>query len=129
MRNHIFVFAIIALSGIFGFTGLSGGKPKVVKEGGILSVSDIQAEPSACKGTITVTGVVARKSRTDSKIFAIVDTSEAKSCKSTGCAKFYLPVSYEGEIPKEWDEVNITGTIVKGVLVATKLDILRHLTL
>ncbi len=129
MKKNIFVFVVITLVGIIGFAGVSSGKPKALKEGGTLSVSDIHADPSAYKGMITVTGVVANKSKTNSKVFAIVDTSEAKTCKSTGCAKFYLPVSYEGEIPKEWDEVNITGTIVKGVLVATKLDILRHLTL
>ncbi len=129
MRKSIFVFVMITLIEIVGFADLSSAKPKALKEGIILSVGDIHADPSAYKGMITVTGVVANKSRTNSKVFAIVDTSEAKTCKTTGCSKFYLPVSYEGEIPKEWDEVNITGTIVKGVLVATKLDILRHLTL
>ncbi len=129
MRKSIFIFMAITLIGIFVFADPSSGQTKAPNEGKILRVSDIHAAPSAYKGAITVTGVVANKSRTNSKVFAIVDTSEAKTCKSTGCAKFYLPVSYEGEIPKEWDEVNITGTIVKGVLVATKLDILRHLTL
>ncbi len=128
MRRNICILAVIALIGIFGFAGLSGGKAKPVKEGGILSVSDIQANPSAYKGTITITGVVAGKSRTDSKVFAIVDTSEAKTCKPTGCAKFYLPVRFEGDMPKEWDEVNIAGMIVKSIFVATRVDILRHLT-
>ncbi len=119
---------MIALVGIFGFASLSGGKAEVIKQGGILSVNDIHGNPSAYKGTITVTGVVARKLRTTSKVFPIVDTSGAKTCKSTGCAKFYLPVSYEGAMPEEWDEVSITGSFVKNIFVATKVDILRHLT-
>ncbi len=118
----------ITLIAIVVFANPSNGQTKAQNEGMILRVSDIHEVPSAYKGAITVTGVVANKSRTNSKVFAIVDTSEAKTCKSTGCAKFYLPVSYEGEIPKEWDEVNITGAIVKGVFLATKVDILRHLT-
>ncbi len=127
MRKNI-CFLVITLVCIFGFASLSGGTAEVVKQGGFLSVNDIHGNPSAYKGTITITGVVARKLRTGSKVFAIVDTSEAKTCKSTGCAKFYLPVSYEGAMPEEWDEVNITGSFVKNIFVATKLDILRHLT-
>ncbi len=129
MKRRIMILGVIGLVAFLGLAGLSNYKPKIVKEGEILSVNDIQADPSAYKGTITITGVVAKKSLTNPKVFAIIDTSEAKSCKSTGCAKFYLPVSYEGAIPKEWDEVQITGAIVKSSFLASKVDILRHLTL
>lgn len=131
MKKYIFVLmAIIFIAGI-AFTGISNGK--TVKEGGILSVNDIQADPSAYKGVITITGVVAGKSHfrgIPSNIFLIIETTEAKICKITGCARFYLPVLYEGEHPKEWDEVNVMGSFAEGKMpfVATKVDVLRHLT-
>ena len=129
MKRYIFALvAIIFIAGI-AFVSFSNGKTKTVKEGGVLSVNDIQADPSAYKGTITINGVVAGISPQDQKLFAIIETSEAKICKITGCAKFYLPVKYEGETPKVWDEVNVTGSFAEGkvLVVATKVGVLRHL--
>ncbi len=55
-------------------------------------------------------------------VFLMVETSEAKICKQIGCARFYLPVKYDGVIPKEWDEVNVTGSFAENgqIFVATK---------
>jgi len=131
MKKYILMLIAIIFVAVVAFTGLSNGKTKTVKEGGILSVNDIQADPFAYKGAITITGVVARKHLSDPKVFAIVETAEAKSCKQTGCAKFYLPVQYEGKTPVEWDEVNVTGSFAEdGQLLfkATKIEVLRHLT-
>lgn len=128
MKRYILaVLAMILTVGMF--VSFSNGKTKVIKEGGVLSVDDVQGDPSAFKGTITVTGVVAGVSNRDKKVFAIVETREAKTCKQTGCAKFYLPVKYEGEMPKEWDEVNVTGSISDGKLLfnAENVEVLRHL--
>lgn len=130
MKRYILALAAIIMAGIV-FINISNGKSKAVKEGGILSVNDIQADPYAYKGSITITGVVAGKVKWDPKIFVIVETSEAKICKQAGCAKFYLPVRYEGEMPKEWDEVNITGSFSEGreiIFKAANVDVLRHLT-
>lgn len=103
---------------------------RTVKEGQVLSIADIQADPFAYTGTITITGVVAGRAAEDQSVFLMVDTTEAKVCKQTGCAKFYLPVRYSGEQPKEWDEIKVTGSFVKGkfLFTAEKADILRHLT-
>jgi hypothetical protein len=117
-------------------TSLHGKAPrlKIANEGQILSVNDIQADPYAYKGAVTITGVVADKSRfrnLPQDVFLIIETSEAKICKITGCAKFYLPVRYEGSHPEEWDEVNITGSFSEDrelIFKATKVDVLRHLT-
>ena len=130
MKKYILAFGIIILIGVVAYSSFSNGKTKAIKTGGILSVNDIQADPSAYKGAITVNGVVATLSKQDPKIFAIIETSEAKLCKQTGCARFYLPVRHEGQIPKVWDEVNVTGSFAeKGrILVATKVEVLRHLT-
>ncbi len=131
MKKFIFAFAaIIFITGI-AFINLGNGKDKTIKADGVLTVNDIQSDPYAYKGTITITGVVAGFSKKDPKVFAVIDTSEAKTCKTTGCARFYLLVRYEGLIPKEWDEVNITGSITKHrgpLFEAAKVDILRHLT-
>jgi len=129
MKKYILGFGIIILIGAVAYSSFSNGKTKTIKAGGILSVNDIQADPSAYQGTITINGVVAVLSKQDTKIFAIIETSEAKLCKQTGCARFYLPVRYEGGIPKVWDEVNVTGSLAeKGrIFVATKVEVLRHL--
>ncbi len=129
MKMYFIGFITITLVTGIALIGLGSGKEKTIKAGGILTVNDIQADPSAYKGTITITGVVAVFSKRDPKTFAIIDTTEAKTCKTTGCARFYLPVTYEGTIPKVWDEVNVTGSFVDGgrFFTATKVDVLRHL--
>ena len=61
MKKYVLtILAIILIAGI-AFVGLSNGKTKTIKEGGILSVNDIQADPFAYKGIITITGVLAKK--------------------------------------------------------------------
>lgn len=128
MKKYIFIFTAISLIAVIGFISLSNGKTKAIKEGKMLSVNDIQADPSAYKGIITINGVVAGISPQDPKVFAIIDTSEAKTCKAIDCTKFYLFVKYEGLVPKVWDEVNVTGSFAGGkVFVATKVEVLRHL--
>lgn len=92
---------------------------KAVNGKQILSIKDIQADPLAYKGKITVTGVVADKSRYEKvppDIFLMVDKLEAKLCKLTSCASFYLPVKFEEGQPKEWEEVNVTGVFAKDKL-------------
>ncbi|RPJ04545.1 MAG: hypothetical protein EHM36_10220 [Deltaproteobacteria bacterium] len=129
MRKYILGFGIAILIGVVAYSSFSNGKTKTMKAGGILGVNDIQADPSAYKGIITITGVMAGTSRQDPKVFAIVDTTEARACKSTGCARFYLSVRYEGPAPRVSDEVNVTGTFFEGgkVFIATKVEVLRHL--
>ncbi|MBF0560161.1 MAG: hypothetical protein HQL08_15435 [Nitrospirae bacterium] len=131
MKRIIYAFGLIALTVGLVFICLGNGKTKSVKESGILSVEDIQADPAAFKGIITLNGVVARMHPSDPKRFAVIETAEAKHCQSVGCAKFFLPVHYEGKLPQIWDEVNITGSLVKQdgyLLKASRVDILRHLT-
>ena len=133
MKKYILALtALILIAGI-AFISLSNGKTKTIKTGGILSVNDISSDPSAYKGAITITGVVADKSRfkVPANVFLMVETSEAKICKQTGCARFYLPVKFEGKMPQEWDEVNVTGSFTEGsglLFVTTKVEVLRHLT-
>ncbi len=129
MKRHYVALAALMLLAIIAACTNSDASKK--KEGSILGVSDVQSDPSSIMGTVVVTGVVARHSEKDKQVFAIVDTDEAKHCKSVSCAKFYLPVRFEGTLPKEWDEVNVTGQIVQqgGLMFqASKMDVVRHLT-
>jgi hypothetical protein len=130
MKRHFFTLAALMLLAFIVFACTNSGAPKK-KESGILGVADFQSEPSLIKGTVVVNGVVARVSEKDNKLFAIIDTEEAKHCESISCARFYLPAHFDGPTPKVWDEVNITGQIVdRGGLMfqASKLDVVRHLT-
>ena len=129
MKKYIFALAAIVITGV-AFAGFSSGMGKKVQTKGVLSVNDIQADPAAFTGVITINGVVASRSKQDPKLFALVDTAEAKLCKTVTCGIFYLPVKYAGNAPKEGDEVNVTGSFGdKGrVFNATRVDILRHLS-
>lgn len=99
-----------------------------------LTINDISADPFGYKGTITITGVVAKTKEVKAPAngFLLIDTTEAKTCKQTGCARFYLPVKYDGQPPTEWDEVKVTGSLSSSgqpVLTATTVNVIRHLEL
>jgi len=130
MKRHTYILGIVVLIvGIFSVSSING-KTKPPSGSGVLSVSDIQADPSAYKGVVTITGVVAQVDPSHPDYFALIETKEAKLCKITGCAKFYLPVQYDGKPPTEWDEVNVTGTFAQdgSLFTATKVEVLKHLT-
>ena len=130
MKKYVITLAAIVITGI-ALAGFSSGMGKKVQTKAALSVNDIQADPAAYTGSITINGVVSGSSKQDPKIFAIIDTAEAKLCKVVTCATFYLPVRYAGNAPKEGDEVNVTGSFGERgrVFNATKVDVLRHLNL
>jgi hypothetical protein len=130
MKKYVLMLIAIIFVAAAAFTGLSNGKARTVKEGGILSVNDIQSDPAAYKGVVTIAGVVSRVLGPAPKTFMLLDTQEAKLCKSTHCARFYLPVQHEGALPNEWDEVNVTGSFVQDgkLFQATKVEVIRHLT-
>jgi len=130
MKRYTLTFVILALVVGIAVTCFGSDTSKTTSKSGLFNVSEVQADPNAYKGLLTITGVVAKFSKEDPKLFAIIDTAEAKHCKSTGCAKFYLPVKFDKQLPKEWDEINATGHLVeKGGLLfeANKIEILRHL--
>ena len=131
MKKYILMLIAVISVAAIAFTGLSNGKTKTVKAGGILSINDIQSDPAAFRGVVTITGVVSRIAGPNPKTFMLVDTHEARSCKSTHCARFYQPVQHEGTLPKEWDEVNVTGSFVQGgeLFQATKVEVIKHLTI
>lgn len=89
-----------------------GAPPRPLTPGAI-HVKDLAADIKGFKGEILVRGVVARFAPKDPQLFAMVDAREARACKSHGCADFYLPVQVEGKLPREWDELDVRGTLVE----------------
>jgi hypothetical protein len=129
-KKYIIALAAIIIAGA-AFAGFSNGASKTIPTKAILSVNDIQADPTAYTGTITINGVVAGISQQDPQLLALLDTAEAKLCKIVTCATFYLSVKHGGNMPKKNDEVNVTGSFdPKGrVFNASKVEVLRHLDL
>lgn len=89
---------------------LLGAAPRPLPPGG-LNVQDVAADPKGFSGLVTVRGVVARFAPNDPTLFALVDSREARACKSTGCGSFYLPVKADGPLPKQWDELDVRGVL------------------
>lgn len=127
-RRSIVIAALVALAA-FGYVSvqlaqqqfpaaaalpdLLGAAPRPLQAGEI-HVQDLAADPKGYQGSILVRGVVARYAPNDANLFALVDVREARLCKSTGCAKFYLPVRIDATVPKpkEWDELDVRGQII-----------------
>lgn len=142
LLKYLFVVVAILFVAELAYFGFGKGKNSTassvnnssassVNNSQALSVQDIQADPTAYTGTITIIGTMAGVDPNNSKVFGLIDTAEAVACKSTGCANFYLPVKYEGTLPKDWDEVKVTGKFVDGgkLFEASKVDVVRHLNL
>lgn len=98
-------------------------------DGDILHVNQVGADPLAYSGTITVTGIMAGFSNSDPSIFGIYDIKELQ-CTTPNCNKLYVPVRYQGAMPKVGDEVRITGSFsqsTQGVLfTAEKIKVVRN---
>ncbi|HIJ81833.1 MAG TPA: hypothetical protein HPP76_09005 [Desulfuromonadales bacterium] len=94
-----------------------------------LQVNQLASDPSAYSGTITVTGIMAGTSPQDPSVFGIFDLKELK-CNTPNCNKIYLPVKSQGTIPRQGDEVLVTGSFLKmndGFLFsATSVKVLRN---
>ena len=94
-----------------------------------LQVNQVAADPSAYSGTITVAGIMAGTSQQDPSVFGIFDIKELQ-CKTPNCNKIYLPVRYQGAMPKPGDEVQVSGsfTQISGsyLFVASNVKVLRN---
>jgi len=106
MKKYIYVVVALVIGAAVAFGMASQGNAKV------LNVNDIGADPAAFTGTITVTGIMAGVSQTDSSIFGIMDIKELQ-CKSANCNKIFIPVKYQGQQPVVGDEVRLTGNFQK----------------
>ena len=115
MKKYVLtILAIILIAGI-AFVSLSNGKTKTIKEDGILSVNDISSDPFAYKGASPsqVLWQTSHASKVPANVFSMVETSEAKICKLTGCARFYLPVKHEGDNQKNGMRLMLREALLK----------------
>jgi len=106
MKKNIIIAVVIAagiaLSYAFFFRGAADA----------LQVNQVASDPSAYSGTITVTGIMAGTSAQDPSIFGIFDIKELQ-CTTPNCNKLYLPVKSQGTMPKQGDEVRVSGSFIK----------------
>jgi hypothetical protein len=106
MKKNILIavalVACIALSYALFFRG----------DASALQVNQVASDPSAYSGTITVTGIMEGTSPQDPSVFGIFDLKELK-CTTPNCNKLYLPVRYQGTMPKPGDEVRVNGSFIQ----------------
>ncbi|MRR07315.1 MAG: hypothetical protein EG828_10305 [Deltaproteobacteria bacterium] len=114
-RSYIIVVAII-IAAVMAYGGCDTEKTKV------LNVRDVQIEPKAYQGTVTIAGIVAYVSPGNPKEFGLIDVADAQSNKPEGQI-FCLPVISKGRVPKRGEAVKVTGQFAgKGIyFVATKV--------
>lgn len=123
MKQKIFIAAAL-------FVGIALAVVITTKSSGdILHVNQVGTDPLAYSGTITVTGIMAGFSTSDPGIFGIYDIKELQ-CTTPNCNKLYVPVRYQGTMPKVGDEILITGSFLKDpkgvVFTAEKLKVVRN---
>lgn len=80
-----------------------------------LSVSDVQHDPFAFAGEITVNGTVASFSPDNPNLFGVMDTGELMQCGRFDCGAWIMPTLYTGnQLPAiaQGDNVVLTGEFV-----------------
>ena len=87
------------------------GKDQPAAADGTLQVKDLESDPSGYKGTIVVRGVVARVSKEEPKLVALIDSREARVCRDLNCANYYLTARVNRDDLNPWDEVDVRGTV------------------
>jgi len=123
MNKYIFIgialLVGIALSYALFFTG----------DANTLQVNQVAADPSAYRGTITVTGIMGGTSPQDSSLFGIFDLKELQ-CTTPNCNKIFLPIKYQGTMPKLGDEVQVSGSFItisgSYLFSATNVKVVRN---
>ncbi len=90
---------------------LGKAQPSLPK--GALQVDDIKSDPKGYTGSILVRGVVAQIDPADPHLVSLIDSREARVCRSLNCAKYYLPIKVKESNLKPWDEVNVRGKMTE----------------
>jgi hypothetical protein len=94
-----------------------------------LQVNQVAADPSAYSGAITVTGIMGAVAQHDPSVFGIFDLKELQ-CTTPNCNKIFLPVKYQGTLPKLGDEVQVSGSfaLISGsyLFTATNVKVIRN---
>ena len=123
---------IIGAASLAIMKGINQTNPTAGSNNRVLTINDIQSDPLAFSGEVTINGVVSGFSPTDKTAFGVMDTEELLLCGDFECGAFTLFTEYVGDatIPALGDEVNITGTFVNlgnaTIFRATSVDINRN---
>ncbi|MBC7962320.1 MAG: hypothetical protein H7Y05_05210 [Steroidobacteraceae bacterium] len=121
-KNIIIVIALVAGIALSYALFFKGGA-------NALQVNQVASDPSAYSGTITVTGIMAGTSPQDPSVFGIFDLKELQ-CTTPNCNKLYLPVKYQGTMPKAGDELRIGGSFMQAaggyVFNASSVKVVRN---
>lgn len=81
------------------------------------NVRDVQHDPFAFPGEITISGTVAAFSQANPNLFGIMDTDELMQCGRFDCGAWIMPAMYTGaQIPAiaQGDNVTLTGQFTSG---------------
>ncbi|CAH2031600.1 hypothetical protein [Trichlorobacter ammonificans] len=123
MKKSVIVALALAVVALIGIVVVTTGSAKA------LNVNDVGNDPASFTGTITITGIMGGISNQDPSIFGIMDIKELQ-CTTQNCNKLFIPIKYQGQMPKFGDEVRLTGSFVKladGYLFsAHKLKVVRN---
>ena len=78
----------------------------------VMHVDELAAAPENFPNEVTLRAVVSGVNESQG-VFSVIDTREYEACGVLSCAKFYLPVRYEGELPTPKTLLQITGQVVR----------------
>lgn len=123
MKKYIVLIAALSVGIVLAYALFFRGSTDT------LQVNQVASDPSAYSGMITVSGIMAGKSPQNPNIFGIFDLKELQ-CTTANCNKLYLPVRYQGPMPKLGDEVLVSGSLIKTsdgfIFSASNLKVVRN---
>ncbi|GIW86397.1 MAG: hypothetical protein KatS3mg108_0721 [Isosphaeraceae bacterium] len=94
----------------------------------VVHVDELADKPERYKGEIVLMAAVARVNRARG-VFSAIDYREFVQCHELDCAKHYLPVKFDGPLPKPETLIRMTGKVVKTekglVFEAKRLDVTK----
>jgi hypothetical protein len=105
------IAVIFAILGMIFTSGCGGGNSQN-EERTVYTINDIQSDPYAFDGEITINGIVGWYHDGESNVFYVKDKNELLFCKNLFCEAFALPSVYKGSqniMPDIADEINMTG--------------------
>ena len=76
----------------------------------IYGVNELMQSDSLPSGLVQLEGIVSGASPEEQRM-ALIDVSEFQACGVTTCASLYLPVQWNGPLPKIEEQVQIKGRI------------------
>ena len=106
-RKHLVLAVLLLALSVFAITATGCSS----QEG--FSVSQVQGDPLAFSGEITMNGTVSAFSDDDPNLFAVMDTDELMQCGRFDCGAWQMPTLFVGleglPVINQGDNVVMTG--------------------